>query len=151
MRLVAFDDRGGERLGFVDGDLVIDLAAVDERLPRDLGVFIKGGDAARSAVAAAAAKAPAASRRPLAALRLLMPIRQPGKIVCLGLNYVDHAAEGGHSKPDYPSFFLRCTTSLVAPGEPIHGMSCDIYPSTVDRYISSLRSPNRGSSPAHCS
>ncbi|MGH6799463.1 MAG: fumarylacetoacetate hydrolase family protein, partial [Roseiarcus sp.] len=41
------------------------------------------------------------------------------KIICLGLNYADHAKEGGHAKPEYPSFFLRCASSLVAHGRPI--------------------------------
>lgn len=124
MRLVSFDDRGSERLGLLEGELVTDLAVIDDRLPRDLGSFIKGGDAARAAVAAAAANAPAAARRPLATLRLRPPTSNPGKIICLGLNYADHAAEGGHPKPDYPRFFLRCTTSLVAPGEPILRPRC---------------------------
>src|SRR3990172_12028762 len=50
---------------------------------------------------------------------LLPPIARRGKIICLGLNYVDHAAEGGHAKPTYPSFFMRGSTSLVAHGQPI--------------------------------
>jgi acylpyruvate hydrolase len=41
----------------------------------------------------------------------------PGKTVCLGLNYYDHAAESGREKPVYPWFFLRSDTSLLAHGE----------------------------------
>src|SRR5216684_3715346 len=59
------------------------------------------------------------SRHKLAGLRFLAPIENPGKIICLGLNYADHAKEGGHAKPEYPSFFMRCATSLVAHGEPM--------------------------------
>jgi 2-keto-4-pentenoate hydratase/2-oxohepta-3-ene-1,7-dioic acid hydratase in catechol pathway len=55
----------------------------------------------------------------MAGLRFRLPIETAGKIICLGLNYVDHAAEGGHAKPEYPSLFLRCNTSLVAHGEAI--------------------------------
>jgi 2-keto-4-pentenoate hydratase/2-oxohepta-3-ene-1,7-dioic acid hydratase in catechol pathway len=40
-------------------------------------------------------------------------VPQPGKIVCLGLNYADHAAEGGHARPEYPSLFLRTASSLI--------------------------------------
>jgi 2-keto-4-pentenoate hydratase/2-oxohepta-3-ene-1,7-dioic acid hydratase in catechol pathway len=44
----------------------------------------------------------------------LPPIPNPGKIICLGLNYRDHADESGFSAPDYPAIFLRTATSLVA-------------------------------------
>lgn len=41
-------------------------------------------------------------------------LSRPGKIICLGLNYYDHASEGGRDKPTYPWFFLRAPSSLVA-------------------------------------
>ena len=44
---------------------------------------------------------------------------RPGKILCLGLNYADHAAEGGNAKPDYPSFFMRGATSLIGHEAPL--------------------------------
>ncbi len=47
----------------------------------------------------------------------LQPVQAPGKIVCLGLNYAAHAAEGGHKTPEYPAFFMRATTSMLAHGE----------------------------------
>jgi 2-keto-4-pentenoate hydratase/2-oxohepta-3-ene-1,7-dioic acid hydratase in catechol pathway len=46
-------------------------------------------------------------------------IDQPGKIVCLGLNYADHAKEGGNARPEYPSFFMRGPSSLTAHLAPI--------------------------------
>ena len=73
---------------------------------------------------AAAKSAKPAARRALKGLRLLPPVGNPGKIVCLGLNYVDHAAEGGHAKPTYPSLFLRCTSSLCGHGAPIVRPRC---------------------------
>ena len=54
-----------------------------------------------------------------AGLQLLPVIPNPGKIICIGLNYRDHAKEGGNPIPDYPAVFMRCTTSLVAHGQPI--------------------------------
>ncbi|QHE86868.1 fumarylacetoacetate hydrolase family protein [Hydrogenophaga sp. BPS33] len=42
------------------------------------------------------------------------PVRRPGKVICLGLNYSAHAAEGGNAAPEYPSFFMRGATSLIA-------------------------------------
>jgi acylpyruvate hydrolase len=49
----------------------------------------------------------------------LAPIERPGKVICLGLNYAAHAKEGGNKAPDYPAFFLRSTTSLLAHGAPL--------------------------------
>ena len=47
-------------------------------------------------------------------MRFLPLVPNPGKIICVGLNYADHAKEGGHATPDHPSFFLRVNTSQVA-------------------------------------
>ena len=58
--------------------------------------------------------------RAWASLALLPVIPRPGKFVCLGLNYVDHAKEGGHHDlPSWPTLFMRGPTSLAAAGEPI--------------------------------
>jgi acylpyruvate hydrolase len=51
----------------------------------------------------------------LADVELLPPVPNPGKIICIGLNYRAHAIEGGNPIPDYPAVFMRCTTSLAAP------------------------------------
>lgn len=50
---------------------------------------------------------------------LLPPLAAPRKIVCVGLNYADHAAEGGFEKPAYPTIFGRFASSLVGYGAPI--------------------------------
>jgi 2-keto-4-pentenoate hydratase/2-oxohepta-3-ene-1,7-dioic acid hydratase in catechol pathway len=120
MRLVTFE-ADGSHLGVVDGDTVVDLKVAAPNLPRDItGMTHAGFEAALRA----AKGAPASARRKLGDLRLLPVVPRPGKIVCLGLNYVDHAAEGGHAKPDYPSFFLRVSTSLVAHNQPIVRPKC---------------------------
>lgn len=51
-------------------------------------------------------------------VRLLPPV-QPPNILCVGLNYRSHAAESGHQEPDHPVLFLKATTSLCGPGDPI--------------------------------
>lgn len=119
MRFVAFNQAGEARLGVVSGDTVIDLAEAAPGLPRDLGALLHRGEQGLAAAANAARSAKPSAHRPLEGLRYLPPIQNPGKIMCLGLNYVDHAAEGGQDKPDYPNFFMRCTTSLVPHGEAI--------------------------------
>lgn len=109
MRFVTFEAAGVARLGLVEGGEVADLGA---------GALI---DAIRGAAAglAQAAKATTGQRLPLDGLTLLPVIPRPGKIICLGLNYAEHAAEGGREKPDYPNFFMRCATSLVGHGAPV--------------------------------
>jgi len=49
----------------------------------------------------------------------MIPIERPGKIVCVGLNYRDHAEEQGVELPKEPLLFAKFTTSLIGPGEPI--------------------------------
>lgn len=51
--------------------------------------------------------------------RVLPPVPRPGKIVCIGLNYADHAREGGHPLPTYPAVFLRTATSITGHGQPL--------------------------------
>jgi 2-keto-4-pentenoate hydratase/2-oxohepta-3-ene-1,7-dioic acid hydratase in catechol pathway len=48
-----------------------------------------------------------------------LPIARPGKIVCVGLNYRDHAEESGMALPERPLLFAKWPSSLVGPGEPI--------------------------------
>jgi 2,4-didehydro-3-deoxy-L-rhamnonate hydrolase len=49
----------------------------------------------------------------------VLPIERPGKIVCVGLNYRDHAEEQGAELPAAPLLFAKWTTALIGPGEPI--------------------------------
>ena len=50
---------------------------------------------------------------------MAVPIARPGKIVCVGLNYRDHAEEQGVDLPDAPLFFAKYTTALIGPGDAI--------------------------------
>ncbi|MFV0298718.1 MAG: fumarylacetoacetate hydrolase family protein [Hyphomicrobiaceae bacterium] len=124
MKLMMFKKGQGEALGVVAGDKVIDVSAIDENLPRTLMGVIKGGPAALAAVKAAAAKAPASAQMALDAAKPALPIEHPPKFICVGLNYLAHAKEGGHAPPTYPSFFPRWHTSLVAAGAPVIRPAC---------------------------
>jgi 2-keto-4-pentenoate hydratase/2-oxohepta-3-ene-1,7-dioic acid hydratase in catechol pathway len=55
----------------------------------------------------------------LAAVKLLAPIPRPPKIICVGLNYRDHAAEAKMQIPDVPTIFSKFPTSIIGPGDPI--------------------------------
>jgi 2,4-didehydro-3-deoxy-L-rhamnonate hydrolase len=56
---------------------------------------------------------PQGDPRPLSALALLAPVPAPGKIICIGLNYRDHAAETGKAVPSEPVMFAKYANSLV--------------------------------------
>ena len=71
-----------------------------------------------------AADHPAGEKIALSEVELLAPVPRPGKVICIGLNYRAHAAEGGFEVPDYPSIFLRGPTSLVGPAAPIILPAC---------------------------
>jgi len=109
MRFTTFLRDGKPRLAVVDGDAAIDLAA-DLRAELEQGADVIA--AGRKAIASAA------PRLPLTSLRFAPLVPEPGKIICLGLNYYDHAKEGGRDKPDYPWFFYRGKSSLVGHGQP---------------------------------
>jgi 2-keto-4-pentenoate hydratase/2-oxohepta-3-ene-1,7-dioic acid hydratase in catechol pathway len=84
-------------------------------VPADLRLALKARvDLKQASDAALASNAP---RLPLAGLALAPLVPEPGKIICLGLNYFDHAKEGGRDKPEYPWFFYRGASSLIAHGE----------------------------------
>ena len=119
MKIVGFELNGAPRLGVVENDQVIDLQAADEKAPADLGEWLRRGDLAP--LADLANRAPAIARRPLAGLHFALPVAKPGKIICLGLNYLDHVKEGPQKDniPKFPSIFFRVLTSMVPHLQPI--------------------------------
>lgn len=55
----------------------------------------------------------------LGAITPALPVANPGKIICLGLNYVDHIKEGGYDVPTYPALFMRGMNSMIPAGAPM--------------------------------
>jgi 2-keto-4-pentenoate hydratase/2-oxohepta-3-ene-1,7-dioic acid hydratase in catechol pathway len=51
--------------------------------------------------------------------RLLAPVPRPGKIIGIGLNYADHAAEGGRERPQYPTIFTKAASAVIGAGAAI--------------------------------
>ncbi len=102
--------RGGE-------DRVIDLNQADLSLPKDMIAFLAGGKAAQSAAQKAIDST--SESLSLAEVKLLAPIPRPGKIICIGLNYSDHAAETGQPLPKFPIIFSKYANTVIATGENI--------------------------------
>ncbi len=116
MKLLSFRHDGEDRLGMLADDMVIDLAGTLPHVPPSLESALLDGIDLHAACQRAAGSA--APRLPLEGLTLAPLLSRPGKVICLGLNYFDHAKEGGREKPNYPWFFLRAASSLIGHGQP---------------------------------
>ena len=133
MKLVRFSSNGqAPRLGLLLSDSVADLeASVSATLarrgvsrandiaaalvPQSTRGFLEGGPATLDAVAGITEWVSV----PRAAARLHAPITDPGKFICIGLNYRDHAEETNNPIPKEPPIFPKWTNAILDPGEPI--------------------------------
>ena len=121
MQVIGFEAEGGLRLGIVEGDQVIDLQTADSKVPADLGVALAANNGDLKPLGDVAKRAPASARHPLKGLKFGLPVARPGKILCLGLNYLEHVKEGSQRDniPKFPTIFMRGRSSLVPHGQPI--------------------------------
>jgi acylpyruvate hydrolase len=92
------------------------LIRSDSGYPGDLEDVLKAGPAALKNAAAVLARG---TKIELSAIQFLPPLRNPQKIVCIGLNYVDHSVETGFKPPEYPAVFVRFNSTLVGHQAPI--------------------------------
>ena len=112
MRLVSYRSDRGVRAGVLEGDRVIDagdaFGAGEDRSVRDLLEAGALGDLEEAA--------DGHDGLPLAAVELLAPVPDPEKIVCIGLNYREHATEGRLEPPEVPTFFAKYANTLTGDG-----------------------------------
>jgi 2-keto-4-pentenoate hydratase/2-oxohepta-3-ene-1,7-dioic acid hydratase in catechol pathway len=118
MRLATIQTPQGPRAAAVAGAFYVDLHATDPELPPTVRGLLEGGPGLLE-LAQDVARRPAAIRRAAASVKLLPPIPDPHKVLCIGLNYRDHAAETGAAIPRDPVVFSKFATALVGPDEPI--------------------------------
>lgn len=112
MRFVAFRDGNGNGLAAsTDGTVWLGLMEGDAAYPGDLDEILRAGS-----IGEAGRALMAGSLVDLARMSVLPPLSKASKILCVGLNYVDHAAEGGMKVPDYPTVFARFNSSLIGHG-----------------------------------
>ena len=95
MKIVSYLRGDETRVGLVDGDRVVDAGTSLFDL------------------------VPGTAELPLSDVRLLAPVPRPGKIICVGLNYRDHAEEAAMAIPDRPVLFAKFANAVVGPGSPI--------------------------------
>lgn len=112
MKLVRWESGNGVRPGILDAEGAIrDLSAV---VPD-----IDGEAVTPEGLAEIAGYDPASLPRVQGAPKLAAPVAEPQKIVCIGLNYSDHAAEVGAALPSEPIIFMKAPTALTGPSGPI--------------------------------
>jgi 2-keto-4-pentenoate hydratase/2-oxohepta-3-ene-1,7-dioic acid hydratase in catechol pathway len=112
MRLVSFIGSDGIATGFLTGDRVVplfdDVISGFDLEPDRLDELRRRAAALEGAVGL-----------PLDGLDLIPPITDPGKVVCVGLNYREHAAEGGRPAPSRPLLFSKFANAVIGDGDPI--------------------------------
>ncbi|MCS6975669.1 MAG: fumarylacetoacetate hydrolase family protein [Gemmatales bacterium] len=118
MRLATVKSPSGIRLAASLGQQWVDLNATRPDLPTTLRQLLASGEAALHAVREAV-RSPQAVTLPTVSMRFLPPVPEPQKIVCIGLNYRDHAAESGAPIPKEPILFSKYPTALIGHEESI--------------------------------
>jgi 2-keto-4-pentenoate hydratase/2-oxohepta-3-ene-1,7-dioic acid hydratase in catechol pathway len=116
MKFVTFVRNGASEPGVLIDTDVVSLKGAGFASLLDV---IAGGPAARARIGTWVLKPPASEVSPLASVRLLAPIPRPPKIICVGLNYRDHALESNMEIPKVPTIFSKYATAVIGPGETI--------------------------------
>jgi 2-keto-4-pentenoate hydratase/2-oxohepta-3-ene-1,7-dioic acid hydratase in catechol pathway len=116
MRLATIDTPAGPRVaGLADGGYV-DLNAADPAVPACIKALLAQGPEGLQRAAAAVGRG---RPQPRSAVKLLAPVPQPRKVICIGLNYADHARESGVQPPPEPVLFNKFPTAIAADGDSI--------------------------------
>jgi 2-keto-4-pentenoate hydratase/2-oxohepta-3-ene-1,7-dioic acid hydratase in catechol pathway len=116
LRFVTLQREGYSEPGLVRGEEIFGLRQAGFH---DLLSVIAGGDDAFDRVARWAYNPPGGERFDAQKVKFLAPLPRPPKIICIGLNYRDHAEEGGNRAPDVPAVFAKFSTALTGHGHPI--------------------------------
>ena len=115
MRLCTIMSGGKAVVGVkTDDGKIIDLSKQMPRGPKSVVEILAGGKKVQAEVAKACAKPKAGAAVSAKSAKYLCPIPNPGKILCIGLNYRKHAEETGSPIPEYPVVFCRFDNTLVA-------------------------------------
>lgn len=116
MKLVTFQHNGHQHAGVVQNDTVISLKSAG--LPDILSV-LQGGPEALKRIEVLLAKPPADAVTQLSEVKLCAPIPKPTKIICVGLNYRDHAIESKMEIPSRPTIFSKYNNTVIGHGDDI--------------------------------
>jgi 2-keto-4-pentenoate hydratase/2-oxohepta-3-ene-1,7-dioic acid hydratase in catechol pathway len=117
MRLASFQTPDGPEAGVLLGDELVPAAALGA--PRSMRALLEALDAEGLRELAGRAERTSGGRLALAGLSLAAPVPDPEKIICIGLNYRDHAEETGQEIPQAPMWFAKFQNSLCGSGAAI--------------------------------
>ncbi|MDX8127013.1 fumarylacetoacetate hydrolase family protein [Methylomonas sp. OY6] len=115
MKLLSYKYNGQVQIGALVGAQIVPAGA---DLPGNMLDFLAAGESAKLALQKQIAAD--GERIALSDVQLLAPIPRPGKLLGVGLNYADHIGETGMEKPEYPTFFTKQSTCVIADGDAIH-------------------------------
>ena len=118
MKLATFTHGGATRIGVVVEDSIVDLAAAEPELPRDMTAFLLEGPYAIDRATGATKKS--GHRISLASVKLEAPIARPPEFLAIGLNYADHVEETKMKRPEFPMFFNKQSSCVTGPYDPVH-------------------------------
>jgi 2-keto-4-pentenoate hydratase/2-oxohepta-3-ene-1,7-dioic acid hydratase in catechol pathway len=118
MQLATIQTWAGPRAAVRRGEAFIDVHATEVNVPPTVREILAGGEAMLQA-ALAAAQRPDAVRHEAGKVKFHAPVHDPRKIICIGLNYKDHAAESGAPIPKEPIVFSKYPTALIGHGDNI--------------------------------
>ena len=116
MRLVTYRSTSGPRVAGVREDKYVDLNRADPQVPRCMKSLLAQGPAGLRRAGATLESGAAPLPEPV---DLLPPVLHPEKVICVGVNYADHARESGMQPPQEPVIFNKFPTTVRAHGEPI--------------------------------
>ena len=120
MKLVTFVHNGQSRIGALVGDgSIVDLNRANPIFPTDMLAFLAGGVSTKNLAEKIVSSPQPSSVLARSAVTLQAPIPRPGKILCIGLNYRDHAAESNQSIPQYPVVFAKDNNTIIGPNAAI--------------------------------
>jgi 2-keto-4-pentenoate hydratase/2-oxohepta-3-ene-1,7-dioic acid hydratase in catechol pathway len=119
MRFVSFRSGAAAAWGIARDGGVVEGVRLGTDAPATMQALIEQAVADPARLSLWATRAAAQTPTLLDQVQLLPVVPAPRKIICLGVNYHDHAKEGGNTVADYPALFLRCNTSLLAHGAPL--------------------------------
>jgi len=117
MKLISFNHNNMTRIGAVIGNTVID-SLNQPHIPQNMLDFLEAGQTALDALQALSNNKQ--THLALEEVTLLAPVPRPNKFLGIGLNYAEHIAETVYEKPEYPTFFTKHNSCVIAAGEAIH-------------------------------
>ncbi len=116
MKLITYKSDRGPRVAGVEGSIYVDLNDADPAIPADMKEVM----ARMPEVTALGQRAMVTGEQnALTNIDQLPPVRDPQKIICVGLNYADHAEETGAKKPPEPVLFNKFPSAISSDWAPI--------------------------------